>query len=126
MDTGRYVVRVENDRSREKSLADTLAVLAEQTVSRWFSFTMPSRPEPTPEPPEPRLGEVRVGSQPRGASILINGEMQRHKTNYTFTLKPGRHIIGATLEYGGGNRTLMDTLVVIADSVHKVVFDFEQ
>lgn len=125
LDTGRYVVKVENDRSREKRLIDTAHVGVDARVSRSFAFTFPSAPPSQPSQ-QIRLGEVRVGSQPRGADILIDGDLQRQKTNYTFKLKPGRHVIVAALELQGVTHRLVDTVHVMADSVHKVLFDFEQ
>ncbi|MDX9857498.1 MAG: serine/threonine-protein kinase [candidate division Zixibacteria bacterium] len=128
LDTGRYVLRIENEKSREKRLVDTADIGPDAVVSRRYSFTIPA-PTPTPPSPPPvtaKSGEVRIGSQPRGADIVIDGELQRQKTNYTFKLSPGRHVIVAALEVDGVTRRLVDTVVVVADSVHKVAFEFEQ
>jgi serine/threonine protein kinase len=122
LDTGAYAVRVENRRSNEKVYHDTLQVRASRTVSRDYAFTFPTRPA---DPPIEPLGEVRVGSRPRGASIYIDGELQRQKTNYTFELKPGRHIIRVALTIGDEEHDRADTLMVVADSTHKVIFEFE-
>ncbi|MCB2229538.1 protein kinase [bacterium] len=128
LDTGLYVVRVENGGSREKRWIDTVEVGADALVSRSYSFTFQSATpsQPTPSRPVAATGEVRVGSSPRGADIVIDGELQRQKTNYTFKLKPGRHVIVAAMDVGGVTVRQVDTVYVESNKVHKVVFDFEQ
>ena len=120
LDTGTYVVRVENRRSTEKVKYDTIHVTNQGTVRRSYSFTVP------PPAPKERLGEVRIGSKPRGADIIIDGELQKQQTNFTFQLKPGVHIVSASIAFGDVNRTLVDTVSVAADSTYKLLFDFEK
>jgi serine/threonine protein kinase len=118
LDTGTHVIRVENSDSREKVRRDTLRITEDADVQRSYSFSFP------PAPPEEI--EVRVGSMPRGASVYIDGELQAHKTNYAFMLKKGTHIIRASLRIADSELEMADTLVITADSTHKVFFDFEQ
>ena len=120
LDTGTYVVRVENRQSTEKVKYDTIHVANQGTVRRDYSFTIP------PPAPKERLGEVRIGSKPRGADIIIDGELQKQQTNFTFQLKPGVHIVTASIAFGDVERTLVDTVSVAADSTYKLLFDFEQ
>ena len=120
LDTGIHVIRVENRASREGRYRDTVRVAFGETVRRDYRFTFPPAPEPEPGP-----GEVRVGSRPRGASVYIDGELQHQKTNYTFSLPTGSHIIRATLETEGVEQERIDTVRVVSDSTHKVIFDFE-
>ncbi len=122
LDVGSYSVRVENNRSNEKVLYDTLVVVADSTVSASYSFTFPAAPKP---PPQEKTGEVRVGSRPRGASIYVDGELQPQKTNFTYMLKPGRHIVRVALALGDETLVRADTVRVVADSTHKLIFDFE-
>jgi hypothetical protein len=120
LDTGLHIIRVENSASRERRFRDTIRLAGGDTVSRSYRFTFPPPPEP-----EPATGEVRVGSRPRGAEVFIDGTLQMQKTNYTFHLPPGRHIVRATLLLGGEVLERADTLLVVADSTHKVIFEFQ-
>jgi hypothetical protein len=120
LDTGTYVLRVENKESQEKVKYDTVRISGQGTVRRDYRFTVPP-----PKPAEP-LGEVRIGSKPRGADITIDGELQKQQTNYTFRLKPGMHIIKTSILFGDVSRVLTDTVQVQADSTYKLLFDFEQ
>jgi predicted Ser/Thr protein kinase len=120
LDTGRHLIRVTNQRSRQKAFVDTVHLAADQTLTRTYRFSFPPPPEP-----KPSLGEVRVGSRPRGADIYIDGALQPQKTNYTFSLTPGRHIVRSTLLMEGNELERVDTIQVVADSTHKVIFDFE-
>ncbi len=116
---GRHIIRVENGRSREKRRIDTVIVAEGQTLTRSYNFSFP------PPKPVETLGEVRVGSRPRGATIHIDGELQPQKTNYTFRLKEGRHIIRASLVIDAEEHQETDTIMVVVDSTHKLIFDFE-
>ncbi len=120
VDTGEYEVRVTNSRSDEKEFREQVRVRAGDTVRRVFSFTMP-RPKPEVKP-----GEVRIGSRPPGAKIYVDGTYQNMQTINTVFLNPGRHVISVRLEVGGVERELTDTLRVAADSLHRVIFDFEE
>jgi serine/threonine protein kinase len=120
LDTGIHIIRIENNASRERRFRDTVNLAMGDTVSRSYRFTFPPAP-----PPEPTTGEVRVGSRPRGADIYIDGRLQPQKTNYTFQLPPGRHIVRATLLLEGEVQEHADTLRVVADSTHKVIFEFQ-
>lgn len=119
LDTGTYVVRVENRQSTEKVKYDTIHVASQGTVRRNYSFTIP------PPAPKERLGEVRIGSKPRGADIVIDGELQKQQTNFTFQLKPGVHVVTASIAFGDVKRSKVDTVNVVADSTYKLLFDFE-
>ena len=119
VDTGRHVIKIENSRSRQKWYVDTVAVAGGETVQREYAFTFPQARV------EEKFGEARVGSRPRGASVYIDGDLQPQKTNYTFKLKPGRHIIKSTMTLDGREIEHVDTVRIVADSSLKVLFDFE-
>lgn len=120
VDTGRHVIRVENRASREKTHSDTVHIAPQESLTLNYQFTFLPAPEPVAS-----TGEVRVGSRPRGADIYIDGKLQSQKTNYTFSLSPGRHIIRTTLLVEGGEMVRTDTIRVVSDSTHKVIFNFE-
>jgi hypothetical protein len=120
LDTGVYELRVENSASTERAYRETIQISEDATTDLSYRFTFPPAP-----PPEPGPGEVRVGSRPRGADIYIDGVHQSQQTNYTFSLSPGRHVIRASIDLGAGEVSKTDTLMVVADSTHKVLFEFE-
>ena len=124
IDTGSYNIRVANTASVEGAFTEPLAVTTDQTTARSYRFKMAPRPDPNARS-EPEPGEVRVGSKPRGAAIYIDGQLQEQQTNYTFWLEPGRHVIRATLDMGHEILEREDTIEVVSDSTHKVLFDFE-
>ncbi len=119
VDTGQHVIKIENSRSRQKRYVDTVTVAGGETVRREYAFTFPQARV------EQKFGEARVGSRPRGASVYIDGELQPQKTNYTFMLEPGRHIIKSTMTLDGREIEHTDTVRIVADSSLKVLFDFE-
>lgn len=119
--TGRYIVAVANEDSRQKQYIDTVDIAAGQTAEKNYRFTFPPPPDDTPA-----LGEIRVGSTPRGAQIYINDELQRQKTNFAFRLPPGRHTIRATIEFDGALRELSQTVTLEPEQVQRLSFDFEE
>ncbi len=125
LDTGLYDVRVDNAESKEKTLRDTVRVTAGGEVSRDFRFTFAEN-KPTPPKPAIKPREVRVGSRPRGAKIYVDDELQPVQTNNTVWLKPGRHVVKVSMELNGVEQTRTKTLEISADSVYKVLFEFEQ
>ena len=120
VEAGEHSVRVEKAGSRERVYKETVDVEAGGEVRRSFRFSVP--------PQEPAVAEVeiRVGSTPRGALIYVDGELQPVKTNNTVWVKPGRHEIRVVLETASGEQQRADTVTAAADSVHKVLFDFEE
>jgi len=120
VDTGRHLIRVENRASRQKRFQDTVHIAPDESVTKSYRFTF----LPTPEPAA-ATGMVVVGSRPRGADIYIDHVLQPQKTNYTFSLPPGRHIFRATLLVEGGQLVRADTIRVFADSTNTLMFDFE-
>ncbi len=124
-DTGTHVVRIENRKATVKVIHDTISVSRDETITREYTFTIKTAPPPSSTPPKTTLVNVVVVSKPRGAYVYIDGKKQKQQTNYTFKLKPGRHIITARLTYGGEERQLVDTIDVKKDIPNKVVFDFE-
>jgi serine/threonine protein kinase len=120
-DTGIHIVRVENKKATRTRLQDTVLLAANQELPLTYRFIIPQ--EPPPPRPEPAFGQVRVGSNPAGADVYIDGEKQRGKTIYTFKLKPGEHIIAVELDYEGTPLRAEQTVLVKKDSTHKVVFD---
>jgi len=120
-DTGIHIIRVENEEATRKVRHDTVSLGVNQILPLDYQFTI--RQEPPPPRPEPAFGQVRVGSNPAGADVYIDGEKQRGKTIYTFKLKPGEHIIAVEVEYEGTPLRAEQTVLVKKDSTHKVVFD---
>ena len=120
IDTGSYLIRAENSRSREKILTKRIRVAPGETVNHSFTFTIPPRP-PVAEP-----AEVRVGSSPRGADIFVNGTKQDVQTNNTLRLKPGKYTITVEITRDGQNLSRSRDITVAGDTVHKVLFDFDR
>lgn len=124
LDTGEYLVRVENSTSLQKSFADTLRLTPDESLNKNYRFTFA---QADPKPPEEEFGYLRIGSRPiLGASITIDGERQPNVTPYRFKLKAGRHIITAYLEVDGQMRGLTDTLSVAPGGDEKYLFDFNK
>jgi hypothetical protein len=121
VEAGPVVVRLENPGSVERQIIDTVRLASGETVNRSYTFTMPRQTEPT----GPAAGEVRIGSRPRGASVFIDGELQSHKTNYTFYVPEGSHTIRATLILDGEELERTEQLHIVADSVYRVMFEFD-
>ncbi len=123
-DTGRYSIRVENQRSREKVKRESATVMAGQTARSDFRFTFPqTRPEP---PPAALTGDLKVLSIPTGAVVFVDGVLQRDiSTPHTLTLKPGQRLIKAILS-DDGNQTLETTIEVKKGGEDQVMFNFEQ
>ena len=120
-DTGIHIIRVENEKATRKVRHDTVLLAADEKLTRDYRFII--RQEPPPPRPEPAFGQVKVGSNPAGADVYIDGEKQREKTIYTFKLKPGKHIITVERDYEGTPLRAEQTVLVEKDSIHKVVFD---
>jgi len=123
-DTGQYAVRVENQRSREKSRRKIVNVAPDQTARADFKFSFPrARPKP---PPAALTGELKVLSLPLGAVVFVDGVMQRDiQTPHTLTLKPGRRLIKAILS-DDGNQSLETTIDIKEGGEDQVMFNFEQ
>lgn len=119
LDTGSYELRVENSRSVERVFSEAVQVRDGGTVTRAFSFTFP------PEPPAQMYGEARVGSKPKGADVYIDGELQAQQTNYQFRLTAGTHVIRTKILWDGQELEQTDTVEIKADSIHRIMFDFE-
>jgi len=127
VDTGRYIIRVENSASTQKVFVDTLQVLADRTASRQYAFTIPASPPPTPKPKPPveTFGELRIGSHPiHGARIYIDDELQDRVTPNTYKVKVGRHVIRAELTLEGVDKVREQTVSVTPGSSEKIIFDF--
>jgi serine/threonine protein kinase len=120
VDTGGHTIRVENSTSRQKAYEESVRVEAGETVSRTFRFTFPAL-----QPQARADGEVRIGSRPRGADIFIDGDLQEQKTPYTFHLAAGLHVFRGVLLVSGQELERIDTVRVVSDSVHRVMFEFE-
>ncbi|MBU0982674.1 MAG: PEGA domain-containing protein, partial [candidate division Zixibacteria bacterium] len=119
LDSGTHVVRVENSGSRERRHADTVQILGNDRVERSYAFTFP------PAQPQVKYGKINVGSRPRGAAVYIDGELQKQKTNYTFQVPTGRHIVRGVLAGPDGNVIREDTVRVATNESVKVIFEFE-
>jgi len=123
-DTGSYAIRVENQRSREKTRRENVRVQADQTARANIRFTFPeARPEP---PPAALTGKLAVLSIPTGAVVFVDGVMQRDiHTPHTLTLEPGRRVIKAILS-DEGNQSLETTITIRKGGEDQVMFNFEQ
>jgi len=119
---GVYVVAVANQESRQKLFIDTVSLSGGGTLRKNYRFTFPDDDPDTPV----TLGEIRVGSTPRGAEIWINEKLQRQKTNFAFRLPPGSHRIRATIELNGETKELTRTVTLESDQVQRLSFDFEE
>jgi serine/threonine protein kinase len=120
VDTGSHTIRVENSTSRQKAYEESVRVEVGETINRTFRFTFPAT-----QPQIKTEGEVRIGSRPRGADIYIDGELQEQKTPYTFHLPPGLHVFRGVLLMNGEELERIDTVRVVSNSVHRVMFEFE-
>ena len=117
---GSHIVALSNDKSAEKRLVDTVEIAAGRTNNKSYRFTVPPKP-----PSKPQLGELRVGSNPKGATVVIDGEEQQYKTNFAFRLTSGRHIVAARIDLGQGELTKVDTVDITAGKTHRLYFEFE-
>ena len=117
---GLHVVVLANERSNEKRLTDTVEITAGRTASQNYRFTLPER-----MPPDPQLGELRIGSSPKGATIIIDGEEQQYKTNFAFQLPAGRHIVTALIDLEGTVLSKTDTVSVAVGATERLYFEFE-
>lgn len=130
VDTGAHVVRVENPDSREKVLNDTVIVTDTADAIRTYAFSSPPPPEPpethttqTTQEPDVKFGTVVVGSTPKGADIIIDGELQPQKTNFSFNkIEPGSHTVRVVLD----GKSADTTFVVKPDGRHKIKFELDQ
>jgi serine/threonine protein kinase len=114
---GDHIIELTNQQSNQKRLVDTVTIRADQTTTRNYRFTIPAPPS--------KLAELRVGSNPKGATVVINGETQPYKTNFAFKLPAGRHIVTALLDLNGTEVSKTDTVVVSAGSTERLYFEFE-
>ncbi len=124
LDTGLYIIRVENSASTQKTFLDTVTIGPEASIEKDYRFTFPSA---RPKPPAEEYGYLRIGSRPAlGASITIDGERQPHVTPYRFRLKAGRHIISCVLELDGQMVTKTDRITIAPNSDERYYFNFEE
>jgi serine/threonine protein kinase len=123
LDAGRHIIRVENRSSIERAFVDTVDLVAGANLNRSFAFTFASETSSTAQV---TLGEVRVGSKPvNGATVYIDGQLKDRPTPAAFRVSPGRHVISAKLTLDGKELERTDTIIVVADSSYRVIFDFE-
>ena len=112
LEPGTYLVTVENSGSREGSLKESVTIEGDQTVTKRFEFTKAA------------TGTLQVTSEPSGAKILVNGEMQNGlKTPQVLTLSEGKYVISA-ISGQSGNSTLQESVDVRAGRQSEVSFDF--
>ncbi|MEE9443263.1 MAG: serine/threonine-protein kinase [candidate division Zixibacteria bacterium] len=118
---GPYTIKVENSRSRQKRFSEKIEIPANDTIVKSFAFTFP------PQRPAKEYGEVRIGSKPIiGALVFIDGTPQERRTNNTFRMEVGRHIIKAVLVLNDRELEKTDTVFVEKGGSHKLIFDFEE
>ncbi len=126
---GQHRLLLVNNDAVNKEIRDNIVVLADTTITRDYTFRMPStvsRP-PVQQTPVATEGELTIGSKPTiGADIYIDGELQARKTPSAFKLNPGRHIIRSVLVIDGTLQERVDTVNVTAGGSEKIIFDFEK
>jgi serine/threonine protein kinase len=106
IDTGRHVVRVENNKAISPIYSDTFSIMADSTQRLNYVFAFPA-PKP---PPQEKKVQVRIASIPLGSTIYIDGKRQAKPTPFTYYLKKGKHRI--RLEHGdGAERLQRDTTI---------------
>jgi serine/threonine protein kinase len=120
LDTGQHMIRVINRGSEQKELSQSVHLVdgAEEGLS--FEFTFPIVATMADS------GEVVIGSWPTdGGAIFIDGELQDLRTNNTFRLPIGKHIIKVVLEIDGEELEKVDSVFVEKNSHARKRFDFE-
>ncbi|HWR81760.1 MAG TPA: serine/threonine-protein kinase [Candidatus Deferrimicrobium sp.] len=126
-DSGVHVIRVENSKAIPPVLIDTVRVLADQTLSRQYSFYLPPSPDtPAALPPAPKSQDVVVVSKPRGAEVLIDGILQQHRAPFTYRLTVGEHVIAVKTTIDGQEKQQEQTVRVGEPGSEKVTFDLEK
>jgi hypothetical protein len=130
VDTGAYVLRAENPRAETKIQTRRIRIAEGETCEHTFTFTIP--------PPKPKIDsiEVRVGSDPRGGDIYVNGRQYFFtqdgrrvpaRTPNTLWLPRGSYTITVKITKGDGTvEERSKNLVVAGDTIHKVPFDFDE
>jgi hypothetical protein len=114
------MIRVINRGSEQKELSQSVHLVdgAEEGLS--FEFTFPIVATMADS------GEVVIGSWPTdGGAIFIDGELQDLRTNNTFRLPIGKHIIKVVLEIDGEELEKVDSVFVEKNSHARKRFDFE-
>lgn len=114
LDPGTYTIKVENTNSREKSKSEQVTIASEQTITQAFTFT------------DPATGSIRVTSNPSGAQIVVDGDIQRGlSTPYALSLTEGSHTI-SVVSAERGNRTMVRTVTVRPQGNPDLNFDFTE
>lgn len=125
LDTGLVGIRVANNNTIEKNIADTIKLTGEAMINREYVFHKPvDRQEITP--PVKKTGTVIVGSRPRGGDIYIDDKLSDDQTPFTFNLPEGNHVIRVEVEVDGKMMQKTYPLKVSADDTVKVLFDARQ
>jgi hypothetical protein len=66
-----------------------------------------SNPPPPPALPGPSgPGEVRIASDPDGAAIWVDGDLQTARTNAVLRLRPGAHVVKVDMPAGSQTRRI--------------------
>lgn len=126
-DTGRHVIRVENDRAVNKVITDTVYLAVDDSYLQRYEFEFTEEKPPESKPVTvTETGKVLIGSRPRGADVYIDGELQQQQTPYTFPLAVGIHIVRIELEVGGNLLSKVDTVRVSKDASVRVFFNTEE
>lgn len=129
-DSGRHIIRVENNQAVNRVIIDTILVASAGQLHRNYNFTMTKPSEETaPQKPATKptaaLGSIIIGSNPRGADIFIDGELQEQQTPYTFKVPPGTHKVTVRINLGGKDLSREENLTAVADSTVRAIFNFE-
>ncbi len=121
LDTGQHIVRVINAQSIQGELTETVYLSAGESKRIPFRFTFPAAEI------RPDSSDVIIGSWPQdGGIIFIDGVLQEQRTNHTFRLPVGKHLIKVVLTLDGEEREQSDTVIVRKGETAKKRFDFQE
>src|SRR5215467_13797185 len=76
-------------------------------------------PAPASWPLPPQLGKLQITSTPQGAGITLDGQTMNQKTNATFVVQAGKHVVSVN-GGPGALSCLNQTVWVSADATTPV------
>ena len=113
LEAGTHVFRIEHDGAVTPILIDTVSVATGESIPLSYAFELVSD-----------SGQVIIGSNPLGADIYIDGQLQDDQTPYTFTLKSGSyHLKVALSDLSAVEET---TLTIEPGGKHRFVGDLKR
>jgi serine/threonine protein kinase len=135
VEAGEHVVKAVNKDARtpEQSRTVVLSEGADDTLLFRFTFAAANQTSTTntkkrtTQPPKPDSGDVVIGSWPTdGGVIFIDGVLQDLRTNNTFRLPVGKHIVKVILTLDGVELEKIDSVVISGSATEKLRFNFEE